>query len=120
METNIKQLTIIILEYTEVFLNKFTYAKENGTKGDFFHEVKPFADEVKLVNDQWKDVATKWVLQTRPKNIYVKQIESTHEQIETLSIQAFYSDTSRTRFINYLQSVQYILKVLLAELEKRE
>lgn len=106
------------LNYTDHFLKTFEKVKLSKVKGDFFSEVKPFADEVKEVNERWRHLAITWIKETRPKHLHEKQIESTYEQIELLSIQAFYPDTSRTRFINYLQSVRFILKSLIDYLEE--
>lgn len=105
-------LTEKLIVYMDIVANKFQEVKHTGEKGEFFSEVKPFADEVKVVNDQWLKSATAWIEEARPKNLYVKQIQSTHEQIEMLSVQAFFPDTSLTRFKNYLQSVQFILKTI--------
>lgn len=114
----LSDLTNKLFEYTLYISNKYEEVRASGVKGDFYAEVKPFADEVKIINDKWKMAATEWILNSRPKNIHVNQIDSAHEQIETLSIQAFFPETSRTRFINYLQSVQYVLKVIISEIEQ--
>lgn len=92
----------------------------SGEKGDFFTQVKPFADEVKEVVDHWRKESAAWIKENRPKNLHATQIESAAEQMEMISVQAFFPETSRTRFINYLQSVRYVLTVLRANLNNYE
>lgn len=112
---NREQLTLLtqqLLDYMDSISNTFEKVKASKERGDFFTEVKPFADAVKEVNDEWQLLARTWIKENMPKHLHEKQIESTYEQIEMLSVQAFYPDTSRTRFINTLQSVRFILNSL--------
>ncbi|KAB2338284.1 YppE family protein [Cytobacillus depressus] len=106
-------LTKELINYINVITERFAEAKETGVAGDFFLEVKPFADEVKGVNDQWKKEAGKWVIQNKPKNLYSQQIDSVHEHIETISVQAFFPQTSRARFNHLVVSSNYVLNYLL-------
>lgn len=115
-EESLLQLTKELVTYLDQIEAKFQSVKESGEKSDFFAVVKPFADEVKEVNDRWRDSAIDWIDVERPKNIFEKQIQSTYEQIEMLSVQAFFPDTSRTRFVNYLQSVRFILNTVMDRL----
>lgn len=110
-------LTLELLECTDRFSEKFESTKISQMKGDFFAEVKPFADKVRGLNEEWRELAVTWIRENRPKHLHEKQIDSSSEQIDLLSVQAFYPDTSRTRFINYLQSVRYILNTLIQRLE---
>ncbi|RTR30534.1 DUF1798 family protein [Robertmurraya yapensis] len=121
VEQNVTLLTLTkkLLDYMEFISNKYDEVKISGVRGDFFTEVKPFADEVKEINDKWSELASSWIASNRPKNLHVKQIESSTEQIEMLSVQAFYPETSKTRFINYVQSVRFILTTLIVQLEKQ-
>lgn len=107
-------------EYTRQIENKFLSVKETGEKGDFFTEVKPFADEVQAVSERWKKEATAWIVKNRPRNLHESQIDSAAEQIEMISVQSFFPETSRTRFINYLQSVRFVLTLLQSSIDKYE
>lgn len=107
-------------EYTRQIENKFLSVKETGEKGDFFTEVKPFADEVQEVSERWKKEATAWIVKNRPRNLHESQIDSAAEQIEMISVQSFFPETSRTRFINYLQSVRFVLTLLRSSIDKFE
>ncbi|WP_077213764.1 YppE family protein [Bacillus dakarensis] len=120
--TQAKELQLLtekIISYLNTIEDKFQEVKRTGEKGEFYSEVKPFADDVKEINDRWLKSATAWVEETMPRNLFPKQIESAHEQIEMLSVQAFYPDTSLTRFKNYLQSVRFILTTLADLLQKK-
>lgn len=113
---NHKELTSLtnqLLNYINKMSERYTKARESGLAGDFFQEVKPFADEVKVINEQWKKEAIEWIEQNRPKNLFSQQIESTHEHIETMSVQAFFPDTSRSRFFNLISSSNYVLNQIL-------
>ena len=106
-------LTTQLLNYIFFLSERYDKARELQKPGDFYEEVKPFADEVKLINDQWKNKAVQWITNKRPKNLFVQQIESTHENIEAISVQAFYPETSKSRFTNLIVSSQYVLDRLL-------
>jgi hypothetical protein len=107
-----------MFEYTREIESKFLSVKESGEKGDFFNEVKPFADEVKEVSERWRKEATVWIMNNRPRNLHENQIDSAAEQIEMISVQSFFPETSRTRFINYLQSVRFVLTLLRSSIDK--
>ena len=109
-----------MFEYTRQIESKFLTVKESGVKGDFFKEVKPFADEVQEISERWRKEATIWIMKTRPRNLNENQIDSAAEQIEMISVQSFFPETSRTRFINYLQSVRFVLTLLQSSMEKYE
>ncbi|MBP2241335.1 hypothetical protein J2Z40_001897 [Cytobacillus eiseniae] len=114
------QLTHTLLTYLETLSNRFVKAKETGEKGDFYEEVKPFADEVKEINDKWQMEAEKWIKTDKPKNIHMQQIDSTYEHVEILSVQAFFPDTSRSRFNSSIVSARYVLNNIIYLLTKEE
>ncbi|WNS73993.1 YppE family protein [Bacillus sp. DTU_2020_1000418_1_SI_GHA_SEK_038] len=102
-----------LLNYIFFLSERYDKARELQKSGDFYKEVKPFADEVKITNDEWKKKAVQWIKLNRPKNLFVQQIESTYENIEAISVQAFYPETSKSRFTNLIVSSQYVLDRLL-------
>lgn len=121
MENDLLQLTEHLLQYTKTSENTFKRVKEAGERGNFYQEVKPFADEVKAINDKWKNEATEWIKKHKPKNLHPQQIDSASEHIEMVSVQAFFPETSKTRFKNYVNSAKYVLNTLngLLTAEKR-
>ncbi|MBS4190995.1 YppE family protein [Bacillus sp. FJAT-49705] len=112
-QNELTALTRQLLKRINKMTEMYSMVRETGKSGDFYEEVKPFADEVKLINDKWKNEAIKWVIATRPKNLYPQQIESTHEHLETISVQAFFPETSRSRFKNLVASSNYVLNQML-------
>ena len=83
---------------------------EKGEQPDFFQEVKPYADHIHSLTEQWKINAIEWINQNKPKYLHASQIESTAENIEQVSIQCFYPDTKKKRFQSMIQSIRYVLE----------
>lgn len=106
-----------LLQYTDTILSQFEKVKDSRIKGDFLLEVKPFADEVREVNDKWKELASQFIGEWEPRNIHMNQIYSAYDQMEMVSVQCFYPETSRTRFLNNIRSIQYIYKIMLEHIE---
>lgn len=111
------QQTEALIQFVKTSDERYKRIKESGLKGDFYTEVKPFADEVKQVNDEWKDAAIFWIAAEMPKNIHQQQIDSCHEHIEVISIQSFFPETSRTRFKNLVSSSIYVLQTIVLSLD---
>jgi Bacterial domain of unknown function (DUF1798) len=109
-----------LLEMVEKAYQRFEEIKESKTDADFFKEVKPFADETAKLNNQWKRAALDWLTKETPKNFHIKQVETCSENIEMISIQAFFSTTSRKRFIDHVQSVRFLLAGILMELDNKK
>lgn len=108
-----------LLELTEKLLKdlaflrrKFEEVRTTGEKGDFFKDVKPFADEIDGRKEEWKSLVLRWLKEMKPANLHENQIVSVCEQIETLSVQAFYPETSRKRFLDSYRSALYILQTV--------
>ena len=83
---------------------------EKGEQPDFFQQVKPFADKVHALTEQWKLSAMEWINQTKPKYLHGSQIESTAENIQQVTVQCFYPDTKKKRFYSMIQSIKYVLE----------
>lgn len=112
--------TKALLEAAEKANARFEEIKESKTDADFYREVKPFADETAKLNGQWKNAAIDWITKETPRNFHIKQIEVCSENIEMISIQAFYSTTSRKRFLDHFQSVRFLLTGILMQLESKK
>ncbi|MGG1675179.1 YppE family protein [Neobacillus sp. NRS-1170] len=113
MKTEIIDLTEKLLQYNRLFLKYYQEGREQGIKYDFHETIKPFADEVKIVNDQWKDAIKAWLKKGSHKHIHGKQIDTTSEHIAQLSIQCFFPESSRTRFLNTHRTIEYFLLEIL-------
>jgi hypothetical protein len=117
MSEEVLQLTEKLLEYNQLFLKYYQEGREKGITYDFLVVIKPFADEVKEVNDEWKNAMKKWLPEINHKYLHLKQIDTTSEHIEQLSIQSFFPQTSKARFLNSHRTVEYVLLEIVKELK---
>ena len=118
MQAEILDLTEKLFSYNQFCLKMYLEVKEKGLKKDFHEDIKPFADEVKKMNHAWKQLMQLWLKQNPHKHLHLKQITTTSEHIDQLSIQAFFPETSRSRFLNANRTVEYFLLEILKELRK--
>ncbi|MBB2481699.1 MULTISPECIES: YppE family protein [Heyndrickxia] len=116
----LRKQTNLLIELNQAALKAYQKARETNEAGDFFKEVKPFADRVKMVCDEWLPQVVKWVERTRPKHIHPIQLKNVSENIQMVSVRAFYPETSLKKFKGHIQSVDYVLNRLLEELEITE
>ncbi|WP_113928614.1 YppE family protein [Bacillus sp. P14.5] len=117
---NLRELTSELLETNGEILKLYKETRERGEKGDFYQEVKPFADEAKEKIDLWQETALEWMKKQRPKNLHPSQIINTAENLEMISIQAFFPEASYKRFISHSQSVHYVLQTVLEQLKAQQ
>lgn len=118
-QVRLMELTTRLYEYNQKANESFLKCRDSGQEGDFFQEVKPFADKVKECADEWELAAVNWVLTEKPKNLHPMQVRNTAENIQMVSIRAFFPKTSLKRFNSHIQSIDFILQRMMEELEKR-
>ncbi|WP_409270442.1 DUF1798 family protein [Neobacillus sp. SCS-31] len=116
MPETLESLTAKLIDYNRKANEIFTKTREKNADGDFFQEVKPFADEVKKVSDRWREEAAKQDGFLSGIGITQRQIEMAAEHIEKLSIQAFFVKTSRYTFVNSSRTVEFTLHDLIEKL----
>lgn len=112
------ELSKKLREYTEIALKRHELTKLEGTRGDFHTEVKPFADEVRAIALLWKEAASKWVNEHKPKNLHSNQIETAADYLEVIAVQAFFPETSKKRFLDQIQSVEFIVNSMIMVIEQ--
>lgn len=117
---------LLIIEKTEKMKRYLERTKEifenvraTGKEHDFFKEVKPFVDEAQQFAGEWAKLASRWVDEFQPKNIFPLQIESARDNFNEICPQAFYPKTSLSRFKHHYNSINYILEKLLSEVRNR-
>lgn len=120
MSEEIISLTEKLLTYNHIFMKYYQEGRETGIKHDFHEVIKPFVNNVKAINDEWKRAMTKWLSVTDHKHLHLKQIATTSEHIEQLSIHAFFSETSRKRFLDTHRTVEFFLQEILKEVKKKK
>jgi hypothetical protein len=113
MQEELKEKTELLLSYVQVGKEQYETRKSSGQEGDFFQEVKPFADKVKNAYEDWYKLASKWVLEERPTFINDKQLQNTCEHLENISIQSFFPKASKKRYISAVQSAEFVLESIL-------
>ncbi|KUP06628.1 hypothetical protein Q75_08420 [Bacillus coahuilensis p1.1.43] len=91
--------------------------REENKKGDFYTEVKPFADLTYKVSTEWKEEISNWLSSVSVKNLHRIQLEQACENIEMISVQAFFPETSYKRFQSYVQSTKYTISVVYHSLQ---
>lgn len=111
-------LSKALLERLDCSLKRFEASKSQGIRGDFHTEVKPFADEVKGLSSEWREAAKSWILEKRPKNLHANQIDTAADYLEVISVQAFFPETSKKRFYDQHQSVEFILNSMILAIDK--
>ncbi|WP_316569822.1 DUF1798 family protein [Neobacillus sp. YIM B06451] len=120
MPETLESLTAKLIDYNRKANETFTKTRERNADGDFFQEVKPFADEVKRASDRWREEASRQAEFLSGVGITQRQIEMAAEHIEKLSIQAFFVKTSRYTFVNSSRTVDFTLHDLMEKLRRSQ
>jgi hypothetical protein len=114
----LKSLTKQMLACCHEAAENFQRRRKTGEKGDFYKEVKPFADQVKTLCEKWEPLAVEWTIARKPKHLFPQQLKNTAENLQMVSVRSFDPDSSLKRFNSHIQSIEYILKRFLGELEQ--
>lgn len=93
----------------------YTMRKENRSP-DFYNEVKPYADNMQQLLQQWRQEAYQFIKIVQPKYMHDVQIDNALDAMEKFFIQSFYKETSKKLFLQSIQSVEYTLTTLLRKL----
>ena len=109
-----------LVQECENCLRRFQNMRDEDREPDFFNEVKPHADLVHAQLRNWQQLASKWITQTGPKNLYVQQIDHAADAMEQFVVQSFYKGTSKKRFIQSIQSTIYTLSLVVRKIEEGE
>ncbi|KYD09229.1 MULTISPECIES: YppE family protein [Heyndrickxia] len=118
VEDQLIELTKQLIALNEAAFQSYNSVRETGVQGDFYLEVKPFADRVKHMCDEWLPLATEWVETVQPKHLHSIQLKNTSENLQMVSVKAFFPDASLKKFKEHIRSVDYVLRRLLEELTK--
>ncbi|KAB7708943.1 DUF1798 family protein [Bacillus aerolatus] len=115
--TVLQELTEELLRIVNRANDRYHIAREKKEKGDFYTEVKPFADEAQRLSAAWEKEILASFRTSQFKYIHFPQVKAVVENIELISVQAFFPETSYTRFRNYVESTLFVLQQLLKELK---
>ncbi len=112
--------TLQLIKLNQKALEIYKQHRATQEKGDFYKEVKPFADKVRDICERWEPAAIEWVQKNKPPYINAIQLHNTSENIQMVSIRAFFPESSLKRFMSHVQSVDYVLNQLLDELQSKK
>ncbi len=118
MDRRVVILTQQLITFAEEADSIYEKVRSDGQEKDFYKEVKPFADEVKKVCEEWEIVMKQVVTEMELKYLFSEQIEQTAQNLVDVSIQAFFPKTSYQRFKSHVQSVLFILNNVKMESER--
>ncbi|HEU5138915.1 MAG TPA: DUF1798 family protein [Bacillales bacterium] len=77
---------------------------------DFYNEVKPFAEEVEKVADEWRPLVLQWIQDEKPEHLYPIQIHDTYDNIIAASVLAFQKKARGKRLREMIKSIDYVLE----------
>lgn len=118
MSEEIVHLTKKLLHYNQMFLEYYQEGREKELTYDFHEVIKPFANEVKIAVVEWSAAMNNWLKVQPQKHLHLKQVETTSEHIEQMSIQAFFPKTSKSRFLNSNRTVEFFLTEILKVIDQ--
>lgn len=102
-----------LLAECEASKTRFFQMRELDATPHFFEEVKPYADSIHHLLNEWKKEVIQWIDENHPKYLHPVQIQNAANAMDLLIVQSFYKETSKKRFIQSVHSVEYTLSTLL-------
>ena len=118
MNQHIITLTKKLITLAEEANSIYEKVREEGQEKDFYQEVKPFADHVKQVCEEWEQELKIAMKQVTFEHLFPLQIEQASNNLKDVAIQAFYTKTSYKRFKSHVQSVLFTLNHVRMECER--
>ncbi|WZY01477.1 YppE family protein [Bacillus sp. FSL W7-1360] len=83
---------------------------------DFWGRVKPFADQVQPLAQRWLPLASALLLQAKPRDLHIQQLEQTVENLDVVAIKSFYPSSGMKRQRETFKAVRYVLEEILTML----
>ncbi|ADU30182.1 YppE family protein [Evansella cellulosilytica] len=116
----LKIITVKLQKMNKQALKNFEQYALNKTSADFQSEVKPFADEVNELANEWRSLATEFIYQAKPKYIQQTLIDNAHENMQIEAVTCFQGDTKRKRFMERNKSISFLLDGILSTLNEKQ
>jgi len=113
-------ITNQLLAACDEAITRFYDMRERQAEPDFFSDVKPFADEKRVLLERWQQLAYEWITVNHPKHMHRQQIDYARDAMEQFFVQSFYKATSKKRFIQSIESTKYTLGTLKRYVEEGE
>ncbi|RQW20433.1 DUF1798 family protein [Bacillus sp. C1-1] len=84
---------------------------------DFYGKVKPFADQVQPLAQEWASLVKPFLMQHYTKLVHVSQVEQTVENLDVVAIKSFYPSSGMRRQRETFKSVSFVLDAVLEEIK---
>lgn len=110
------QQTKQLIKACEQAQARFFHMREMDREPNFFEEVKPYADDMRAQIEQWRTQVYTFIDTEQPKYMHKVQIDNAIDAMEQFFVQSFYKATSKKRFLQSIQAVQYTLDTLLRKI----
>ncbi|ARK30356.1 YppE family protein [Halalkalibacter krulwichiae] len=118
--SELKKLTEELIQLNQQAENHYLKARQGQAEVDFWGMVKPFAEHVANIREQWLPLAQAFVRTEKPLHIHPNQLQQTEENLEIVAIKSFYKETSLKRQMETFKSVEFVLKQILVSLNKKQ
>lgn len=107
------QQTKQLLAACEEASERFYKMREQNISPDFYGQVKPYADKMQQFLQMWRQEVLLFIDDQQPKYVHPVQIDHAIDAMEQFFVQSFYKETSKKRFLQSIQAVQYTLQTIL-------
>ncbi|SOC37610.1 YppE family protein [Ureibacillus acetophenoni] len=107
-----------LIEECDASVDRFFKMREMDATPLFFEEVKPYADRIQAMLNEWQLAANNWIRKNQPKYVHEVQIANVVDAMNQFVVQSFYKETSKKRIIQSIQSVHYTLSNILRFLQE--
>lgn len=114
----VKQQTMDLIQECSNSIARFHAMREKNRAPLFFDEVRPYADDIAQLLNDWQINADEWIRLHSPKYVHRQQIVSVVEAMNQFVVQSFYKETSKRRFMQSVHSVLYTLNTLLRYIQE--
>lgn len=114
------QQTRTLLDLNDEALRQYKErTTQKGYETDFYNEVKPFADKVEALANEWKPLVLQWIHEEKPVHLYPVQVNETYDNIIAASVLVFQKDARRRRLREMIKSINYVLDNAEKQLQSR-
>ncbi|GEB76082.1 YppE family protein [Sporolactobacillus inulinus] len=118
-ESRLHQLTVKLREFNQTAYQQYAeQTQDEAYQTDFYGKVKPFADAMQKLVDEWRPLAEHWVRKCKPRYVFPIQIKDTSDNLTIICVTAFQKDTRRRRFYETIKSIDYVLENIQEQLEQ--
>lgn len=117
-KNRLNTLTKALRTYNEEARLQFVEkTRSEGYEMDFYNEVKPFAEKVEGLADEWRPLILQWISDEHPEHLYPIQIHDTYDNIIAASVLVFQKDARRKRLREMIKSIDYVLETAEKQLD---